>query len=278
MKARGVTQRRIDARAKTEAGAPPSDGIESKVVLNWWIIALFPVALGCLMYFVEASDFEKSRLVNPVATVGEFVQAECRVYRGRAQSALDAGHMRVTYGFKTQDGQSYDAAGAPVERSAQPVRSFTTINDIPYRSWAECEAALPVVQATKASRPVWYEAGNPHAARPSLDPPDSSGYFWVGLAAIPLALYAWLLGVLRQRQGQVGLNQTPGASATSAPGPLRYPLQFVKFTQKPVFKKTFVYLFFLLLTGGFVAQYFWAHDRERAGKERVRAAAAQAGK
>ena len=214
MKARGVTQRRIDARAKTEAGAPPSDGIESKVVLNWWIIALFPVALGCLMYFVEASDFEKSRLVNPVATVGEFVRGECRTYR-KAGAFVSPHYMRVTYGFKAPDGQSYDAAGAMGERSAQPLRLFTATKDVSYQSWAECEVALPLMRDGKTSRPVWYELASPDAASTSLDAPDSIGFLWLGLATLPLALYAWLLGVLRQRHGQVGLNQASEASTAS---------------------------------------------------------------
>jgi len=277
MKARGVTKRRVAARANAVAGVPPRDEVAWTVVCGWWIIALLPVGLVCLMNFVVASDFKKSRLINPVATVGEFLQAECQTYR-KASSLRDPHYMRVTYGFKAPESHLYDAAGAPLERHAQPLRLFTVIKDISYRSWAECEAALPVMRAAKASHAVLYELSNPDAASTSLDGPDSTGFLWAGLATIPLAIYAWLLGVLRQRQRQVGLNQVSETSAASAPDRLRYALRFVKFTQTPIIKKTFVVLFFLFWIGGFVGQFFWLLDNERAGKERVRAAAALAGR
>ena len=85
MKRSGKNQRRVDAGSTNLAGVKPSDEITFKTVSTCWIAALVPLALGFLMYFMGASDAEKLRLINPVATVGEFVNAECATYGGKAR-------------------------------------------------------------------------------------------------------------------------------------------------------------------------------------------------
>ncbi len=272
MKTRGQTQRRADARAPTVAGAPPSDEIASTMVRAAWVAALFPLGRGCLMYFVDDSDFEKSKLINPVATVGEFVQAQCKTH-SRATPFRRSDYMRVTYQHNAPYPRPYDEAGAPINISAQPLWMFTATKERGYRSWVECEAAQSALRLARPSHPVWYQPTNPALASTSFDAPAIAVFLWVGMASIPLALYAWLLGDLRQRQ--LASNQAPQAAPAPENDRLRYPLQFVKFTQKPVFTKMFICLVFLLLIGGFAAQFFWASDKQRAGEERLRAAVAQ---
>ena len=272
-----MTTRQGEARvARTAALPPTTDDISAHLVRWWSIAALFPLGIGFLMYFVQNSDVEKYTLINPVAAVGEFSGAACQTYR-KAGAFTSPHYMRVTYTFNAFGAQAYDAAGVPTPRSTQPIKTFTMTNDVSYRSWAECAAALPVTQALRAPRPLFYEASNPHSARSSLDRPDSTVYLWLGLLGIPLAIYAWLLGLLRARQTQTVRQAALGVVATGAGDRLQWPLRFVKFTQTPFARKAVVYLIFVLLLGGFIGQFFWGVEREQWGAERVRAAAGRAG-
>ncbi len=269
--------RLANSRAARASATPPTTHEISARLVRWWCIAaLFPLGIGFLMYFVESSDAEKYRLINPVAAVGEFSGAACQTYR-RAGAFISPHYMRVTYRFNAFGAQAYDAAGVPTPRSTQPIETFTMTNDVSYRSWAECAAALPAAQALRAPQPLFYEAGNPHSARSSLDGPDSTVYLWFGLLGIPLAIYAWLLSLLRARQTQTARQAVHGVVAPWAGDRLPWPLRFVKFTQTPFARKAVVYLIFVLLLAGFVAQFFWAVDLEKSGAERVRAAAGSAG-
>ena len=162
---------------------------------------------------------------------------------------------------------------ASVVAPVKPSGSTSASADVSYRSWAECAAALPVTQALRAPQPLWYESSNPHSARSSLDRPDSTVYLWLGLLGIPLAIYAWLLSLLRARQTQTARQSALGLVATGAGDRLRWPLRFVKLTQTPFARKAVVYLIFVLLLSGFVGQFFWAVERKQSGAERVRAAA-----
>ena len=272
-----MTMRRANSRAARASATPPTTNEISARLVHWWCIAaLFPLGIGFLMYFVESSDAEKYRLINSVAAVGEFSAAACQTYR-KAGAFTSPHYMRVTYAFNAPGVQSYDAASAPTPRSTQPFETFTMTKEVRYRSWAECAAALPVVQALRAPQPLWYEAGNPHSAQSSLDARDSTVYLWLGLLGIPLAMYAWLLGLLRARQAQTVRQAALGVVATGAGDRLQWPLRFVKFTQTPFARKAVVYLIFVLLLGGFVGQFFWAVEHEQSGVERVRAAAGRAG-
>ena len=260
----------------------PSDEITTRQIRGWCIAALFPLGLASLMHFVQDAgqeEFARKHYPGPmVATVADFLLAECKTHRGRGgPGAYRSPHyMRTTYAFSASPGPNYDGAGALVSPFARPAELFTVIKHIRYDSWAECEADLPVVQAAMSPQPVWYQSNNPNAATTQLEEPDSIHFLWFGLAGLPVAVYAWLLWVLRRRQGHVMPGQTTVAGTPKALGDsLYWPLRFVKFTQRPFVKTICFYLIFVLLIGGFVGQIFWGHYAEKAGKERVRAAAAQ---
>lgn len=257
--------------------------ITVKLILGWCVAALVPVGLGCLMYLTEGGGLEQAGQDDFVQTVGAFVQAECKTRRKRGNAYSSPHYMRVKYAFSAPAGPSQHASGVPAPAAAQPIQSFMASRDISYRSWAECEAALPAVQEAKAPFPIRYLESDPYVASALQDEPDNSRFLWLGLASIPLAVYGWLLLVLRGRQRQATQGQTahaggPEASNPRARDPLRWPLMFVKFTQTAFVKKVCVYLIFALLIGGFVGQGFWTYYAEQAGKERVRAASSQPGR
>jgi hypothetical protein len=161
---------------------------------GWYGSALLPIGIGLFMYAMEASDLERFRLLDPVPAVGEFVSAECKYFRRHNQH-----YMAISYAFVARGYAPYVEPGA----AAQPTPTFTVQHEYAeYASPDDCEAALPAVRAAKQSHPVWFERSNPHAAKTSLEEPDSTRFLWVGLGAIPLALVGWLLG--RRRRAALG--------------------------------------------------------------------------
>ena len=62
---------------------------------------------------------------------------------------------------------------------------------------AECEAALPAIQAAKAPRPLWFEKDQPRIARTSPEAPSRPQLLLIGLVGIPFFAIGWLL---RRRQ------------------------------------------------------------------------------
>ncbi len=278
------TKAKSTASAMIEAAEPPqTDEITALQVFGWCVAALSPLLLGYVMYFVEASGIEQSRLTSPTAVTGEFFQAECTVNRKKTRAYGYPDYMRVMYVFSAPAGPSYYAAGASIPRSEQPHKTFTAYRDDSYNSWVECEAALSVVRAAKAPHPVWYELNHPYTSRTSLHEPDSPRFLWVGLAGLPLAAYAWLLIILRHRQQwaqilQEQLGQAPAPDAsTPAQGDrtfvalLRWRLAFIKFGQRSSVQKAFLYGIFVVMILGFAGQFFWHPYKEQAGKDRLRA-------
>jgi hypothetical protein len=291
---RDMTQQRGALRPRRRAPTGAAAGLSSDVITaqhigRWCIAALTPLLIGYLMYVVEASDNEKSRLTNPVAAMGEVVAAECKTYR-KAGAYSSPVYMRVMVSFLAPASSWQDGAVQPGQ-AVQSHQSFTATREVSYRSWVECEADLPVVQAAKAPHPVWYERGNPHAARTSLDERDSRGLLWVGLAGVPLALYAALLVVLRQRQRRAISNAPPGlppgAGELGSGVPMArdpwgwawaWAWALVKFVRSSLARKLLIGLFFLFWIVGFAGQLFWYQHNERAGEERVRAASGPSGR
>lgn len=285
-----MTQPRVQLRPKHRAptgtaASQPADVITSLHIGLWCVAALTPLLIGGLMYFVEASDNEKSRLTNPVAAMGEVVAAECKTYR-KAGAYSNPFYMRVVVSFLVPVSSWQDGAGQPGQ-AVQSHQSFTATREVSYRSWVECEADLPVVQAEKAPQPVWYERGNPHAARTSLDERDSRGLLWVGLAGAPLALYAGLLVMLRQRQHRAKSKAPvdlppaagePGSGTPLARDPWRWAWAFVNFVRSSMARNLLIGLFFLFWIVGFAGQPFWHQHNERAGHERLRAASGPSGR
>ena len=285
-----MTQRRGALRPKRRAptgtaASQPSDMITSQHICLWFVAALAPFLLGYVMFFVEASDNEKHRLTNPVAAMGEFVAAACKTYR-KAAAYSDPFYMRVVVSFLAPAGSWQDGAGQPGQ-AVQSHQSFTATREVSYRSWVECEADLPVVRAAKAPQPVWYERGNPHAARTSLDERDSRGLLWVGLAGVPMALYAGLLVMLRQRQlraiSTAPLGLPPGAGELGSGTPMardpwRWAWALVRFVRSSLAQKLLIGLFVLFWIVGSAGQLFWHQHNERAGEERVRAASGPSGR
>jgi hypothetical protein len=267
------------------AARQPSDEITAQHIGLWCVAALTPLLIGFVMYFVEASGTEKSRMTNPVAVMGEVVAAECKTHR-KAGAYSNPHYMRVSVAFLAPVQPWQDGAGQPGQAVRSP-QSFTATREVSYRSWVECEADLPAVQAAKAPQPVWYERGNPHAARTSLDERDSRGLLWVGLAGVPLALYAGLLLMLRQRQHRavskapVGLLPAAGELGSGTPmtrDPWRWAWTLVKFVRSSLAQKLLIGLFFLFWIVGFAGQPFWYQHNERAGQERLRAASGPSGR
>ena len=56
------------------------------------------------------------------------------------------------------------------------------------------------MRAAKAPHPVWFERGQPHLSKTTLEEPDSRRFLWVGLGAIPLALVGGILSLRRRRR------------------------------------------------------------------------------
>jgi hypothetical protein len=162
--------------------------------LGWYLAALLPVWIGFFMYKTEASEQERLRLHAPVPAVGEFVSAEC--FRPRKRSWQEY-WLTTSYAFVAAGYVSYEEQANPGTR---PVQTFKAVDWVLYSSQAECEAALLVVQAAKAPRPIWFEKGNPHSAKTTLEEPDSTRFLWVGLGAIPLVLTGGILSLRRRRR------------------------------------------------------------------------------
>ena len=271
---------RVAQQLKTQANAllatPEPSGVITPSLVRWsYCTAWVPLAIGYLMYFVESSDREKSRFTDPIATVGQFVEAQCLTSRKR-RSYQSPHSMQVTLRFDALN--LHDAPAVQAEATTQSYQAFTGRS---FRSRAECEAALPAVRAAKAAHPVWYERRNPHAARTVLDLGSSTHYLWLGLAGIPLLLYARVLHLLeRQAHAERAalLNVMGSCDAYRPPEQLRFlywPLRLVKFTQKQSVRNAFVYLVFVFLICGYIGQYIWEYQQEREGEERARAAAGQ---
>ena len=166
---------------------------------RWYLAALLPVAIAVFMYALEADGVESSRLRNPLPVMGEFVSAECITHR----KGSNRNHMYVTYEF-IATGFVKHAYEHGVETS-QHSPKFTTKGWVKYSSRAECDAALPAIQAAKAPHAIWFEKDQPYAAKTTLDEPDSARFLWLCLGAIPLIAVGWWLSI-RQRQAPTKLT------------------------------------------------------------------------
>ena len=166
---------------------------------RWYPAALLPVAIAVFMYALEADGVESSRLRNPLPVMGEFVSAECITHR----KGSNRNHMYVTYEF-IATGFVKHAYEQGVETS-QHSPKFTTKGWVKYSSRAECDAALPAIQAAKAPHAIWFEKDQPYAAKTTLDEPDSARFLWLCLGAIPLIAVGWWLSI-RQRQAPTKLT------------------------------------------------------------------------
>jgi len=160
----------------------------------WYFAALFPVGVGAFMYAVEASEWKRLRLSDPVPATGEFASAECITHRRGRQSERE--RMAVTYafvaaGYKTPE---EEATGIP-----RPASTFTATDSIAYSSRAACEAALPAVQRARAPHPVWFERGQPHSTKMTLEEPDSTRFLWLCLGALPLLAVGAMVHWRRRR-------------------------------------------------------------------------------
>jgi len=174
----------------------PSDRSPESPLLTpgpWYTAALFVAGIGGFMYALEADGVKSMRLNEPVATIGEYVKAECVALRGRNPSI----QLRTTYAFTAPD------FVMPQWNPAYPPDppNFTTIGDVEFPSLSACEAALPAALAAKASHPIWYEKNNPYTARTSLDEPDSRRLLLIVLAAVPLAITGLVFARRRRRNG-----------------------------------------------------------------------------
>ncbi|RZJ25587.1 MAG: hypothetical protein EOO54_05780 [Haliea sp.] len=161
---------------------------------TWYTGALIVAGVGGFMYALEADGVKGMRLSEPVRTMGEFVKAECVVTRGRNRSY----YLRTTYAF-TVPGYVMPQWN-PAVPPGPP--NFTNIGDVEFDSPSACEEALPAALAARAPHPIWFEKSNPHAARTTLEEPDSRRFLLVSLAALPLALIGWLVGRPRRRLAQ----------------------------------------------------------------------------
>ena len=169
---------------------------------RWFLAALLPVAIAVFMYALEADGVESSRLRNPVPVMGEFVSAECITHR----KGLNPNHMYVTYEF-IATGFVKHAYEQGVETS-QLSPKFTTKGWVNYPSRADCDAALPAIQAAKAPHAIWFEKDQPYAAKTTLDEPNSARFLWIGLGAIPLIVIGrWLSLRRRSAQAQLALRE-----------------------------------------------------------------------
>jgi hypothetical protein len=151
---------------------------------SWYYAALLPIGLGYFMYAMEATEWRRLRLVDPVPAMGEFAQAECITHtRGRREN-----YLIVSYAFRASV-----YANDPVDVMARKEAVFTARQETLFPSRADCDAALPAVQRARASHPVWYERSQPHMSKATLAEPDSRRFLWVCLGAIPLVLVGALL-------------------------------------------------------------------------------------
>jgi MYXO-CTERM domain-containing protein len=157
---------------------------------RWYLAALFPIGIGWFMYGLEASEWKRLRLYDPVPATGAFARAECITYRrGR-----DRNQMVISYTFSASV-----YANDPNNLMAQTQSSFTAKQGIVYPSREACEVALPAVQSARAPHAVWYERSQPHMSKTTLEEPDSTRFLWICLGAIPLAAIGGLLQWRRRR-------------------------------------------------------------------------------
>lgn len=160
---------------------------------RWYLAALFPIGLGWFMYALEASEWERLSLHDPLPATGQFASAECVTYRrGR-----DRHQMVISYTFTASV-----YANDPTDQLALTESSFTAKQGIVHPSRAACEAALPAVQAVRAPHAVWYERSQPHLSTTSLERPDSKRFLWVWLGAIPFVAVGLLLHWRRRRRAE----------------------------------------------------------------------------
>lgn len=157
---------------------------------RWYFAALFPLGIGYFMYALEASEWERLRLYDPVPAAGEFAQAECITYRrGRTRN-----YLVISYSFSASV-----YANDPVNPLARTQAPFTAKQDIAYASREDCEAALPAIQRARAPHRVWYERSQPHLSKTTLEEPDSRRFLWICLGAIPFAAVGAMLHWRRRR-------------------------------------------------------------------------------
>lgn len=157
---------------------------------TWYGLALFPIGIGYFMYALQEDGNKRSRLSDPVRTVGEFVKAEC-VVTGRRK---DSYSLHTTYAY-TATGYVPPQTN-PYLPPARP--NFTASGFVEFPSPGACEAALPAAQAAKASHPIWYEKRHPYTAITTLEEPDSRRFLLLMLGALPLALAGLFVGRRRQ--------------------------------------------------------------------------------
>ncbi|WP_313915488.1 hypothetical protein [Tahibacter sp.] len=162
--------------------------------LRWYLAALVPIWTGYFMYKTEASEQERLRLHDPVPAVGEFVSAECVRPRKRSYQEY---WLTTTYAFVAAGYVSYEEQASPGSR---PAPTFTAVDWVWYPSLAECEAARSAVRSAKAPHPVWFEKGQPHSSKTTLEEPDSTRFLWLGLGAVPLVLIGGILALRRRRR------------------------------------------------------------------------------
>lgn len=161
---------------------------------RWYLAALLPIWTGYFMYKTEASEQQRLRLHSPVQAVGEFVSAEC--VRPRKRSFQEH-WLTTTYAFVAAGYVSYEEQASPGPR---PAPTFTAVDWALYSSLAECESALSAVRSAKAPHPVWFEKGQPHSSKTTLEEPDSTRFLWVALGAVPLVLTGGILSLRRRRR------------------------------------------------------------------------------
>ena len=82
---------------------------------------------------------------------GKFVNAECITHR----KGLNPNHMYVTYEFIATGFVKLGYEQGAETSQISP--KFTTKGGVRYPSRADCDAALPAVQAAKAPHPLWFE-------------------------------------------------------------------------------------------------------------------------
>ena len=166
---------------------------------RWFLAALLPVAIAVFMYALEADGVESSRLRNPVPVTGEFVSAECVTHR----KGFNPHYLYVTYEFVATGFVKYGYEQGVETSQLSP--KFTTKGWVKYSSRAECDAALPAIQAAKAPHAIWFEKDQPYAAKTTLDEPDSARFLWICLGAIPLIAVGWWMS-MRRRQAPTKLT------------------------------------------------------------------------
>lgn len=155
---------------------------------QWYGAALVMPAINVFMAVMESSGVSDRRLRNPVPAMGEYVKAEC-ITQKRRRNRKPREVLQVTYEFI--------AAGyvkpAESNRPAQASLKFTAIDQTVFVTRADCEVALPAVNAVKGPRPLWFERDYPYESMTTLDEPNSWRLLLVGLFGIPFFIIGWVL-------------------------------------------------------------------------------------